>query len=661
MSAEVILGWNNAQLAAGARRAGDIVDAQSSRMRKALGGISDGIGAGVGFGIFQTATSIIGRTSGALFDATLTADSLQGGMEALTGSVETANQRLDEMRQLAKDPGLGFEQVTRGDIALQSVGLSAELSTRAMKEFGNALAVVGRGKADLDGVLLAITQIVSKGKVSAEEINQIAERVPQIRKVMQEAFGTADTEAIQKMGIPVERFIELVVSAFERTVPRALVRMQGKIDNFTDAATARLADVGTGIAESLLGPLDQATEKLENTSEESKAFGASLGALTAATINTGKAFGSVFVFALDGFGSLAQKITMAGLDMAGFERVTKTSATEMVRMKDAELAAARVAADLARHQRELETATKRLADSRAEATKRANEQAAAEAKLTLEVIKSTNAARDKFLTERGKTEDSYLSDQEKLEKVKERIAKIDGQMNATIGQRGGEEITYKLMAAREEAMQELLRLSQAINAENARSVTTDTKSLNAAAQKVADQEQALRLFEIELAIAEAASRGQDRKVEKLERERDIIEQTARLMSELGFGYDEAARKAEQLVNAEAKAAGRESGEVTGGRSRIQGYSQDQGNAGDARTRAQNRVDESRANSESAVRRSFGTFSEVDAAQKQKFGSLFGNAPAEQGAPKNDSGMSGITDRLDEWAKTTTELFESALK
>jgi tape measure domain-containing protein len=631
-------------------------------MRKALGGISAGIGAGVGFGIFQTATSIIGRTSGALFDATLTADSLQGGMEALTGSVETANQRLDEMRQLAKDPGLGFEQVTRGDISLQSVGLSAELSTRAMKEFGNALAVVGRGKADLDGVLLAITQIVSKGKVSAEEINQIAERVPQIRKVMQEAFGTADTEAIQKMGIPVERFIELVVSAFERTVPRAIVRMQGKIDNFTDAATARFADVGAGITEGLLGPLDEVTEKLENSSESSKAFGSSLGTLAGGALEAGKSLGSVVMFALDGFGDLAQKITMASLDMAGFQRVTKTSEEEMVRMKDAEAAAARVSADLARHQRELETATKRLADARAESTKRANEQAAAEAKLTLEVIKSTNAARDKFLTERGKTEDSYLSDQEKLEKVKERIAKIDGQMNATIGQKGGEEITYQLMAAREEAMQELLRLSQAINAENARSVTTDTKSLNTAAQKVADQEQALRLFELELAIAEAASRGQDRKVEKLERERDIIEQTSRLMSELGFGYDEAARKAEQLVNAEAKAAGRQTGSDAGGRNTIQGYSQDQGNATDARARAQSSVDESRANSEAAVRRSFGTFSEVDAAQKQKFGSLFGNAPAEQGAVKpTGDAMTTVADRLEAWAQTTTELFEKALQ
>jgi hypothetical protein len=50
MSAEITLGWNNAKLQAGAKRAGDIIDAQSARMSKALGSIGAAIGAGaVGF------------------------------------------------------------------------------------------------------------------------------------------------------------------------------------------------------------------------------------------------------------------------------------------------------------------------------------------------------------------------------------------------------------------------------------------------------------------------------------------------------------------------------------------------------------------------------------------------------------------------------------
>lgn len=623
-------------------------------MRRALAGISSGIGAGVGFGVFQTATSIIRGTASSLFEATLTADSLQGGMEALTGSVEAANARLDELRTLAKDPGLGFEQVTRGDIALQSVGLSAELSTRAMKEFGNALAVVGKGKADLDGVLLAITQIVSKGKVSAEEINQIAERVPQIRKVMQEAFGTADTEAIQKMGIPVERFIDLVVSAFERTVPRALVRMQGKIDNFTDALTSRMADVGAGIATGLLGPLDESTATLEKAAEEAKAFGATLGAI----------FGGGFEFiktaksGLDLLGEALSKVTIDTLDLvpalhqqrlavmaanAAEEAIAAT--TKKVEKNTSELKAKLDQAE--QSAREYEDAWKDIAASQDEAAEKMKKTSEEMGRLKVQL----DAAND------AKLEMQLDNDLERLGIAEAKLKAINNQINATNGQKGGEEITARLDIERVKAETDILRIKQAINQEQDRATNADTKALDTAAKKVADQEQALRLFELELAIAEAASRGQDRKVEKLERERAIIEETARLMNELGIGYDEAAKKAEQLVNAEARANGE-----TGGRSTIRGYSQDQGGVEEARGRATANTQQARADYDEAIRRNFGTFSEVDASQQNKFGNLFGPAPAEQAAPKgggNGDLLSSINE-MKEALLGTTEKLDAAL-
>lgn len=652
MSAQVQLGWNNQQLINGSNTASGIVDRWASRTQ----GVLSGIGTGVGFGVFDQLTDGIGAAGSAIYQATLQADSLEGGMIALTGSVEAASKRLDEMRQLAKDPGLGFAQVVEGDIALRSVGLSAQLSTRAMREFGNALAVVGKGKADLDGVLLAVTQIVSKGKVSAEEINQIAERVPQIRKVMQEAFGTADTEAIQKMGIPVERFIEMVVSAFEKTVPRALTRMQGKIDNFTDAATARFADFGAGIAEHFVGPLDEATKKLEESSTSAKSFGSGLGTVAGGALALGRTLFSAGKFAADGLGQMAQDIAYLQLDIMGFQRVERQTAEETLRMRDAELAAARVAADLQRHQDQLAEATKKVAEAHKEAAKRANERGIEEAKLTAKIIKATNAARDRFIQEREQTADAYLSTEEKIEKVKARILDIDRQLNATLGQKGGEEISYKLQEEREKQMQSLLNLSKQFNDEQSK----DQKAGSKDAQKLADQERSIALYDMELAIAEAAARGQDRKVEKLQREKEIIEETARFVEEMGIGYDEAFQKAEALVNAQARADARGKGE-TGPGSTIRGYSQSQGDATDARQRADRRGQETRQNAADAVTRSFGTFDTIDAAQKQKFGSLFGNSPAENGPAKPDGGISELTSTWSEWGQRTLELFEKAMQ
>lgn len=662
MSAEVQLGWNNDQLTAGARQAEGIVANASARMRGALSGIGSGLGAGLGFAVFDQAAGIVRGTASSLFDATLAADSMEGGMIALEGSIDAANARLAEMRQLAKDPGLGFAQVVQGDISLRSVGLSAGLATRAMREFGNALAVVGKGKAEMDGVLLAVTQIVSKGKVSAEEINQIAERVPQIRRVMMEAFGTADTEAIQKMGIPVERFIEMVVDGFERTVPRALVRMQGKIDNATDAMTARLADVGKGLSEGLMGPLDEATKRMEDGQKTAESFGASMGALASGALTAAGGITSLGKGILDGLGDLGMRLALApsgGLEV--YRQRMELAAAEAVRMKDAELAAARVASDLKRYQDQLAESTKRVADAHAEATKRANERGKAEAELTAKIIAATNAQRDRYLAEREKTADQLLTDEQKLEKVKERILAIDRDLNKVLGQTGGEDLAYQLSQEREKSMQELLRLSKAISDEQNRSNNTSQQQADEAARKVQDQQQALALYELETQIAEAQARGRDKLAEKLQRERDIIEETARLVEDMGLGYDEAFRKAERLVNAQARANDQNESGTRG--ATIYGYSQNQGSIGDAVNRADARREAARAEYEASVARWFGNTSTTPADGGAAPSSMFGPAPAEA-APNRAADLGSLRDLAtswSEWGSRTLEIFEKAFQ
>lgn len=162
-------------------------------------------------------------------------DRMERGMTTLEGSADGARRRLDELREASKFPGVDFAQAVQGDIKLRSVGVSAEMSKNAIIEFGNALSLAGGTSADLDGVILALTQIISKGKVSAEEINQIAERVPQVRRVMQEAFGTADTEALQKMNIAAEEFVNTLIQGF------------AKLDRASAGLDEKFADITTTI------------------------------------------------------------------------------------------------------------------------------------------------------------------------------------------------------------------------------------------------------------------------------------------------------------------------------------------------------------------------------------------------------------------------------
>lgn len=218
-------------------------------------------------------------------------DQLRRGLDSVTGGGRETEIQLRRLREVSKLPGLGFEEAVRGSINLQAAGFSAELAEGALKGFGNALATVGRGRAELDGVIIALGQIASKGKIMAQEINQLAERVPQIRKVMEAAFGTADTEKLQKMGIDATTFVTKVVAELQK-LPPVSTGIANSFENITDQSknTAaswgnRLIPAASGLMDtgsSLLGVLEEMPPALKDISLGAAVAAAAIGPLALA-------------------------------------------------------------------------------------------------------------------------------------------------------------------------------------------------------------------------------------------------------------------------------------------------------------------------------------------------------------------------------------------
>jgi tape measure domain-containing protein len=199
---------------------------------------------------------------GAAIKAAADFEKLEKAMTAQMGSTEAARAEIEKLRDVAKNPGLGFEQAIMGSVRLQAVEFEAGLARRSLAAFGNALAIAGKDASDLDGVTLALSQIASKGKVSAEEINQLAERVPQIRKAMADAFGSADTEYIQglqKAGLTTEQFVTGVVEQLEK-LPRATGGIANSFNNFQTAVKLSLAQIGKAIDETV--DVEQVMERI---------------------------------------------------------------------------------------------------------------------------------------------------------------------------------------------------------------------------------------------------------------------------------------------------------------------------------------------------------------------------------------------------------------
>jgi len=194
--------------------------------------------------LFEVAQNSFASVTGV--QAAMAYDSQVRGLAAYAKNAQELQAQLARLQEIAKLPGLGLTEVRAGVLNLEAAGLNAQTAERALMAFGNALALVGKGKSELDGVILALGQIASKGSISAEEINQIAERVPQIRQVLVSAFGTASTEAIQKMGLSADVAIGKIIAGLEM-LPKATSSALTTFENLQDALEQAFLPIGRGI------------------------------------------------------------------------------------------------------------------------------------------------------------------------------------------------------------------------------------------------------------------------------------------------------------------------------------------------------------------------------------------------------------------------------
>lgn len=193
---------------------------------------------------------------------------LKRALLSVAGSTEEANKQFVELKEVAKLPGINLETAVKASVTLQSVGYSAEKAKQILSEFGNAVALTGGGSAQLDGIVIALTQMQGKGKLVTQDFNQIAERLPQIRKLTQEAFGTSNLEALNKQGVTIDKFVDGITKKLAE-MPRAASGLSTMFEVLSDAQMQLRATFGEKFAEAfnVEGIIQKATEQLEAFTE----------------------------------------------------------------------------------------------------------------------------------------------------------------------------------------------------------------------------------------------------------------------------------------------------------------------------------------------------------------------------------------------------------
>jgi len=194
-----------------------------------------------------TATVPIALFAKSAFDAAVKMDGMMRGLRPVSGSAEAASEQLARLNVVAQLPGVGLNEAIKGSIQLQAAGLSAKQAAESIQSVGNALATVGKGKADLEGTLYDLTEMASLGKVQERQIRMLSIRMPQLRSAMVQAFGTADAEILQKAKITTDEFINKVIIGAIGKLPQIKDSIQNSLENMSIEMGKSLTRVGNAL------------------------------------------------------------------------------------------------------------------------------------------------------------------------------------------------------------------------------------------------------------------------------------------------------------------------------------------------------------------------------------------------------------------------------
>jgi tape measure domain-containing protein len=131
----------------------------------------------------------------AIFNYTSKLEQSKIGFTTVMRSADLAASHIADLEKLSRSSPLKFENIATMSQRLQGAGIEAQKIIPLIKDIGNVAAATGELSADrMEGIGVAFSQILSKGKVSAEEMEQLAERGIPAWKILSESINKTAAE-----------------------------------------------------------------------------------------------------------------------------------------------------------------------------------------------------------------------------------------------------------------------------------------------------------------------------------------------------------------------------------------------------------------------------------------------------------------------------------
>ena len=238
------------------------------------GGLIGGVGGAVLGGAIGAQVGQARKAAGEVAEYVAELNLAKGALGGVSKDIVEYNQNLDFAREISKKYAIRLTDVVKGLTGVTAAAKANNLTVKQTQAIYEGITVsgvaAGKSQEDLQALFLATTQVLSKGKASAEEISgQIGERIPgAVAK-----FAAANKISLQELAeqfkkgeVTIAKFVRFteqqgedyaeVAEALASGPEKAGIRLQIALDEAGEAFGGFFLNTGAGFQDYLKNLVD---------------------------------------------------------------------------------------------------------------------------------------------------------------------------------------------------------------------------------------------------------------------------------------------------------------------------------------------------------------------------------------------------------------------
>lgn len=168
-----------------------------------------------------------------------------------------------KFKDIAKLPGLTYPGAIQAGTRLVASGMDEDFALKLTERLGSAVSKLPNSAEALSNAMYALSQMQGSDAISQLEIRQILQHIPELGRLMREAFGTQRGEDIEAMGFTGPEFVK-IISDLLGTVQATTPNEKTAIENWDDAVYRLSAAFGDLLATEAVPFIESVTAAFEN-------------------------------------------------------------------------------------------------------------------------------------------------------------------------------------------------------------------------------------------------------------------------------------------------------------------------------------------------------------------------------------------------------------